>query len=288
MNHFRSLVAFTLFTALSASSAQKQQTAKLGDNAALRYWAAFAQMEDSAITADQAKTINSILDGSAPYDDRAYKDLLEKNKPALEIMARATALPNCDWGLDYEMGSDTPQEFVRRTLILGRLNVLYAMHLLAVGDKEKTVSALAAGLRFSHDVANGGTLFATLVAKTLLVAHLRTIAIASTSANISSAQRSLLRKAVAQLGPDALDWQSAMRREFEIPHALDPQATSAMTQIIPAYIGALSHPSALLDLQKKIANAPRQCSEIIPNPERVLQAKQELTEKLREARSALQ
>jgi hypothetical protein len=288
MNHFRSLVVFTLFAALTASSAAAQQTARPADNAALRYWAAFAQMEDSAITTDEAKTINSILDGSAPYDDRAYKDLLEKNKPALEIMARATALPNCDWGLDYEMGSDTPQEFVRRALILGRLNVLYALHLFAAGEKEKAAAALSAGLRFSHDVANGGTLFATLVAKTLLVAHLRTIVIASRSGNFSSAQRSMLQKAVAQMGTDGLDWQSAMRREFEIPHSLDPQAASALAKIIPAYIGALANPSSLPDLQQKIAQAPRQGSEIIPNPERVLQAKQELTEKLREARSSLQ
>jgi hypothetical protein len=287
MNKFRSLVFFTLFIA-ATNSVQAQQAAKLGENAALRYWAAFAQMEDSAITADEAKTINSILDGNAPYDDRAYKDLLEKNKPALEIMARGTALPNCDWGLDYKMGSETPQEFVRRALILGRLNVLYALHLYAAGEKEKAAATLSAGLRFSHDVANGGTLFATLVAKTLLVAHLRTMTIASRSENISSAQRSLLQQAVARLGADGLDWQSAMRREFEIPHGLDPQAASALAKIIPVYIDTLANSSALPDLQQKIAQAPRQCSEIIPNPERVLQAKQELTKKLQEARTTLQ
>jgi hypothetical protein len=287
MNKFRSLVFFALFIA-ATNSVQAQQAAKLGENAALRYWAAFAQMEDSAITADEAKTINSILDGGAPYDDRAYKDLLEKNQSALQIMARGAALPNCDWGLDYEMGSDTPQEFVRRALILGRLNVLYALHLYAAGEKEKAVATLSAGLRFSHDVANGGTLFATLVAKTLLVAHLRAIAVASRSGSISGAQRGMLKKAVALLGTDGLNWQSAMRREFEIPHDLPPQAASALEKIVPAYIGALANPSTLPDLQQRIAQSPRECSETIPNPERVLQAKQELTEKLREARSSLQ
>ena len=293
MNTLRSIVVFTLLTVSTSTTVLTQQRAKLGDNAALRYWAAFAQMEDSAITAEDAKKITLVLDGAVPYDDVAYKELVEKNKPALDIMARATALANCDWGLDYQMGSDTPQEFVRKALILGRLNVLYAFHLLAVGDKEKTADALAAGLRFSHDVANGGTLFATLVAKTLLVAHLRAIAFDLRIGNISGGQRSMLRRAVAQLGADGLDWKSAMQRELEIPHGLDPQAAAALGKIIPAYIGVLSNSStskasALPDLQQKIASAPRQCSEIIPNPERVLQAKQELTEKLRQTQSSLQ
>src|SRR2546429_6402367 len=39
-------------------------------------------------------------------------------------------------------------------------------------SKDAAVHALAVGVLFSHDVANGGTLFATLVAKNLLVTHL--------------------------------------------------------------------------------------------------------------------
>ena len=57
-----------------------------------------------AITDEQARELNAILEGTAPYDDLKYKDLLEKNRLALEIMARATSLSNCDWGLDYEGG----------------------------------------------------------------------------------------------------------------------------------------------------------------------------------------
>jgi hypothetical protein len=33
--------------------------------------------------------------------DSKYKDLVDRNRPALELMARGTALANCDWGLDY-------------------------------------------------------------------------------------------------------------------------------------------------------------------------------------------
>jgi len=45
--------------------------------------------------------------------------LLEKNSLALEIMARATSLPNCDWGLDYGLGHDLPVDYARKALVLG-------------------------------------------------------------------------------------------------------------------------------------------------------------------------
>jgi hypothetical protein len=284
MNSLRSFAIFILFFSVlchgSASGA--------GSNAALRYWAAFAQMQDSAITDEDAKKLNSILDGTAPYDDLQYKELVEKNRPALETMARATALPNCDWGLDYEMGPDTPVDYVRKALVLGRLNVLYAFHLLINGDKDKAMSVLASGVRFSHDVANGGTLFATLVAKSLLVAHFRAMEFALHEEGLSSAERSVLQKALAPLAGPGLDWQAAVRREMEVLYKVDPHDSAALAQIMPAYLRALENPSTLPTLEQLQSSAPPQLANLIPNPRRVLQAKQDLTDKLREVRSKLQ
>jgi len=45
--------------------------------------------------------------------------LLEKNSLALEIMAWAASLPNCDWGLDYGLGHDLPVDYARKALVLG-------------------------------------------------------------------------------------------------------------------------------------------------------------------------
>src|SRR5438270_13300172 len=123
MNSSRLITSMTLLLAMPASL-DSQQDFKLGQNAALHYWSAFAEMQDSAITDQQAKELNLILDGTAPYEDLKYKDLVEKNRPALETMARAAALPNCDWGVDYELGAEAPVDYVRKALALGRLNVL--------------------------------------------------------------------------------------------------------------------------------------------------------------------
>jgi hypothetical protein len=288
MKPVRSISSIVLFLVLAGSPAWPQQKINLGDNAALRYWSAFAEMQDSAITDADAKKLSAILDGTVPYDDLQYKDLVEKNRRALEIMARGTTLQNCDWGLEYKMGPETPVEYSRKALVLGRLNVLYAFHLLITGDKDKAVSVLAAGTRFSHDVANGGTLFATLLAKSLLIAHLRAMVFALHLGGLSGAQRSVLQEAVAQLGPNGLDWHSAMKREFEIPPGLDARASAALNKIIPAYLGVLSNSAGLAELQQMIASAPAECSNIIPSPARVVAAKQELTDKLREVRSSLQ
>ena len=153
MKIFHLVPSAILLVALSAGSSSAQQKTKLGENAALRYWSSFAQMQDSAITDEQAKELNAILDGTAPYADLKYRELVEKNRLALETMARGTALANCDWGIEFQMGTDAPVDYVRKALTLGRLNVLYAFHLLKTGDKNGAMRSLAAGLRFSPRAA---------------------------------------------------------------------------------------------------------------------------------------
>jgi len=190
------ILSMILIALLSTGLASAQRNASITENAALRYWSAFSELQDSGITDQQAKELNAILDGTAPYDDSKYQDLLAKNTLALEIMARATSLPTCDWGLDYGLGHDVPVDYARKALVLGRLNVLYAFHLLKTGDKDGAVRALAVGLRFSHDVGNGGSLFATLIAKDLLVNHLRAVTGAIHSEQLSANQRSQLQAAV--------------------------------------------------------------------------------------------
>lgn len=289
MKILRVISLIFLSGAVPVGSAIAQQNAPLAQNAALRYWSAFAEMQDSAITEQQAKEFHAILDGTAPYDDLKFKDLAEKNKTAVETMARGTAFANCDWGVDYGLGKDAPVEYVRKAMILGRLNVLYAFHLLRNGDKDGALRALAAGIRFSHDLANGGTLFATLAAKSLLVAHFRGIAFAEHMEHLSAGQKSVLQKALSQLGPEGLDWQSAVKREFEIPlPGIDAKGSSALAQISMAYESLVSNPSTLPGLQQMIAGAPQPVREVIPNPKRVLDEKQDLTDQLRQMRLLLQ
>lgn len=57
MNIVRTIAAFLLLVFVALDSSSAQQNAKLGDNAALRYWSAFAQMQDAALTDQQVKEL---------------------------------------------------------------------------------------------------------------------------------------------------------------------------------------------------------------------------------------
>lgn len=88
MRHINQTGSIIVAVLITIGSAFGQRTASLADNAALRYWAAFSQLQDSGITDREAQELNSILDRMGPYDPSKYKDLIQKNTPALEIMAR--------------------------------------------------------------------------------------------------------------------------------------------------------------------------------------------------------
>ena len=290
MKIFNTIPSMILIALLSAGSALAQRNAPLTENAALRYWSAFSEVRDSGITDQQAKELNAILDGTAPYDDSKYKDLLEKNTLALEIMARATSLPNCDWGLDYGLGHDVPVDYARKALVLGRLNVLYAFHLLKTGNKDGAVRALAAGLRFSHDVGNGGSLFATLIAKDLLTSHLRSVADALRLEQLSAGQRLQLQTAVARVR-EGLDWPMAAKRDLEAlrgDYAGNSQTSAALTRIISSYVAALYDESKLPALDQAVQGAPQELANVIPNAKRVLAQKQDLNNTLLQTRAVLQ
>lgn len=275
---------------LAVSAAVGQGNVSLGDNAALRYWAAFSQLQDAAITNQEAKELDSVLNNMAPFDDSKYKDLIQKNTLALQVMARGTTLPHCDWGLDYGLGDNTPVDYARQALVLGRLNVLYAMHLFHSGDKDGAIRTLAAGLRFSHDVANGGSLFPTLVAKALLMTHLTAADDAVRIGQLSPAQRAQLQNAVAALG-DGLDWPSAARRDLEALGTNYPagsRLSAALSRIASSYSAFLQDDSNLPSLMNAIHQAPPDLARLIPDPKRAAEQKQELTDKLQQTRRLLQ
>jgi len=267
-----------------------QRTVSLGDNAALRYWAAFSQLQDAGITDQEAKELDSVLDKMGPFDISRYNDLIQKNTPALEIMARGTLLPSCDWGLDYGMGENAPVDYARKALVLGRLNILYAMRLYHSGNPDGAIGALAAGLRFSHDVAHGGSLFPTLVAKDLLVTHLMAVSAALRMGQLSAAQRSRLQNAVTAVG-NGLDWSTAVKTDLEAlapRYSKDSRASAALSRISSAYSAFLKDESNLPSLTNAISQAPPDLQGLIPNPKRVEEQKLEFTDKLQQTRTLLQ
>ncbi len=289
MKYIISVSSMVLVALVSACPARAQKHPSLADNAALRYWSAFSVVQDAGITDQDAKELNSVLESMGPFDDSKYKDLLQKNTLALEVMARGTLLSNCDWGLDYGLGEEVPVDYARKALVLGRLNVLHVIDLYHKGNQDEAVRALVAGLRFSHDVGRGGSLFASLIAKDLLVTHLMAVNAALRMDQLSPPQRLQLQNAVAELG-GGLDWSAAAKRDLEAlrgRYATDAVSSAALTRIISAYLAVLDDPSRISTLNEAIRSAPQQLADLIPNAARVLEQKEELSNKLLETRSLL-
>jgi hypothetical protein len=246
-------------------------------------------LQDASISDEDAKALNTALDKLGPLDFAKYKELLQKNTAAIETMARGTSLTNCDWGLDYGMGENIPVEYARKALILGRLNVLYAIEQYHAGNVDGAIRALVAGLKFSSDVSNGGSLFATIVAKDLIVTHLMAVGDGLRMGHLTAYQRATLQKAVVALG-EGPDWSAAARRDLEAlrtSYAKNQKESAALNRVISSYSAFLNDQSKLPALTEAINSAPQALANVIPNPQRVLEQKQEVADKLQQTRGLL-
>ena len=79
-----------------------------------------------------------------------------------------------------------------------------------------------------------------------------------------------------------------MKREMEVLPAHDARGAAARDKIAASYVRLMSNPGTLLCLQQTISRAPKQIADLIPNPKRVLDEKQDLTDHLQQTRSLLQ
>jgi hypothetical protein len=183
------------------------------DNAALRYWNAFAQMKDQTLSDVQSKQLEKIAAGNAPWDEVAFGKLVDENGAAIETMVRGTALPYCAWGLDADLAEAAPTPQVGRGLALARLNVLSAARLAAKGRSHEAADHLIAGIRFSRDLGTGMPLIGILAGKSALNSDLNVVLSLSRSGQLSSEDRRRIVGVVRGLSSDVFDWSSALQLE---------------------------------------------------------------------------
>ncbi|HLJ87139.1 MAG TPA: hypothetical protein VKZ53_09970 [Candidatus Angelobacter sp.] len=201
--------------ALLAIGAQAQQiNLPQNRNAALAYWMAFANLNDQPTDEKTTKLIDSVLAGSAEWDDANLGPLVHQNEYALTLLHRATQLPDCDWGLDYSQGQATDLGHLPKARALARLNTLLAYRQMAKGDNTGAVETLLSGLRFAQDMSRGTSLIGALSAKTTLLADLRLLTKAVESGSPSSSSLAKIGAALKAEPVEGLDWISSIK--FEI------------------------------------------------------------------------
>jgi hypothetical protein len=154
-----SLVVMALALSLRAAWAQAQPTGpkNLGDNAALKYWLAFAMMP-TLTDAEDDLVIH--WRGKAP--DKAVADVLAKSDAALKLLHEATQYEYCNWGLPKD-GPDTPMPHLGKARELTRLACLRARYRAVTGEGDGAVKDLLDAFTLSRQCNADGTLISLLV-----------------------------------------------------------------------------------------------------------------------------
>jgi hypothetical protein len=318
---FKFLILVLLTVAFTSRANAQLQYPPETKNAALRYWIAFAEMKD--LSADKATQdlLEKTLSAEALWDEKKIAPILDANKFAIDIMQRATKLPDCDWGLEYQQGINASIAYAPRARALSRLNTLEGMRQLASGNTQSATDTWLAGVRFSQDLARGGSLIFTLISKEALLANLRALIRTAANGRFTVAERQQVTAAIRALPEDAFDWsatwglESATLDHFlrELQTASDPRGiyqqavgmdapqkglppTSQDIQAFEAYMRAVQ--SALKEspekskvslegLEAKRAALQGVEQQMIPNPQKANQARVDIAQARAELLQAL-
>jgi hypothetical protein len=209
MRRLLTTVAVVIVATLVRGDAQTSTST----NAALRYWMAFAVMQDPPADKDTADLLERVTDGRARWDEASLGKILDDNREALAIMQRAAALPSCDWGLEHELGSSTPIAHLAKARTIGRLMVLAGKRLAERGDRTQAADAWLAAIRFSQHIPQGGSLISALSAKRVLEPALRALNGDGVIPALDAAGRKRVEAVVRALPPAGLDWSAALGYE---------------------------------------------------------------------------
>jgi hypothetical protein len=243
--------------------AAQQAPSENAQNAALRYWMAFALMRDPPSDAATTDLLASVEAGRAAWNEARLAPILDPNGQALETMRRATRLESCDWGLEVELGPYTPIAHLARAGVLARLNTLAGIRSSAAGRTDEAVDRWIAGIRFARHVAEGGSLIASLTARVALRSAFEALERAAGGASLNDAQRQRIRSAVAAVPEDGFAWDQAVRSEqrsldaYILQIAKEPDFARAYQRVVgsPPPAGMLPPAAPAVDAFRRFMDA---------------------------------
>jgi hypothetical protein len=207
------VLAIGTAAALSFATVPGKAAPAGGANAALRYWMAMAELNDLPGDSNLSATLDEVAEGRLPWNEQALGPLVTVNREALRTLVRGTALADCDWGLDWHLGAETPVAHLPRARVLGRLAALAAARSASMGDHAAALQLWEAGTTFSEHVAREGSLVSVLTARAILAAQLRTVRQVMAGEGLAPDVASRLRARFAELPVGALPWGAAMEKD---------------------------------------------------------------------------
>lgn len=126
---------------------------------------------------------------------------------------RRARLVTCDWGLDWELGPETPVAHLPKARVLGRLAAIAALRAQSRGDSSLAVELWRAGVTLATHVARDGSLVSVLTARAILAAQMRTASHALKRAALPASDADDLRTSLSALPVGGFAWDTAIDRE---------------------------------------------------------------------------
>jgi hypothetical protein len=202
------LLAAILVVLASAAGARAQATfPPETKNAALRYWAALAKLQERIDDDDATMNLlSATVAGRVEWDEKKLGALLDSNLDAIRTMQQATKLPECSWGFDYRHEERTPGWFLMRAGRLARLNAYEGIREMAHGDSQAAVNTWLAGLKFAQDVSRGGPVIVALVAGAMFLDSLQPLSDSARRGKLSEEEKKELSAFVKAMPEDGFDW----------------------------------------------------------------------------------
>jgi hypothetical protein len=128
------------------------------DNAALKYWQAFATLPRLSDAESQKLIAECVM---MPLDDHA-REIVANSQHALEMLHNGAALPRCYWGISYENGYYTRVPHGHAARVLCSLACLRARLRFEEGQAAEALDDLVAALTLARHVTADGTLILVL------------------------------------------------------------------------------------------------------------------------------
>lgn len=146
--------------------------AKPEANAAPLYWQAFAAMP--VLDKKDADLLNH--KPNTPLDQAAAEQLVARFATPLSLLHAASAISECDWGVDLTSGPETQLPYVSKAVELAKVARLRARLLIEQGDSTGAASDLIASLRLARAAGQPGLLINQLVRASIERSAIQTIA----------------------------------------------------------------------------------------------------------------
>src|SRR5579871_4451826 len=204
----RILAPFLAIVVAAGSALAQAKYLPESNNAALRYWAALEEMRDNPLIVEATHNmLLSVMKGETAWNEEKMGPVLDVYADSILTMQRGTKLPECNWGLDYQLGNLNINNLLMRSRGLEQLNTVWGVRQLAKGDSKAAVETWRAGIRFSQDLGRSGPVINSLVASAILMDELNTVANYAGPKKLPETERQELYAAVKAMPEDGFDWE---------------------------------------------------------------------------------